>query len=124
MSWWDFLHPDERDGLVEGVELMTQVSSWEGAQARFLDRDGFTATPAGRSSPTRLTRSSIASVGIRATTGSARGTPGTYREFLDMLEVADRDRFAQGMQASMATGDPISETVRVTRLAGPARLRS
>lgn len=33
VPWWDFVHPDERDGLVEGVELM-HLGSWDRALSR------------------------------------------------------------------------------------------
>ena len=40
VSWWEFVHPDDRDGMVEGIELMMTIGRWDDAEVSFLTRDG------------------------------------------------------------------------------------
>lgn len=72
VSWWEFVHPDDRDGMVEGIELMMKIGRWDDAKMSVLTRDGPTGGPGGASSPTRTTRSPTASAG---TTARIPGSP-------------------------------------------------
>lgn len=149
VSWWEFVHPDDRDGMVEGIELLMKIGRWDDAEVGFLIRDGhyqrtrwsFLADPddefiycVGQDDGVDFREWVRVRVGVWQWHPSA-GTmtwsgllfdphpPTIYAGFLALVDDTDRSRLDEQVRASLLTGDPIEDTVRVGLALGPTPVR-
>ncbi len=150
VSWWEFVHPDDRDGMVEGIELLMKIGAWDDAEVSLVTRDGhyrrtrwsFLADPddeiiycIGRDDGADPREPARVRVGVWQWHPSAdtmtwfgllfnpHPPPRTYAAFLARVDDTDRPRLDEQVRASVLTGDPIEDTVGVLLALGPTPVR-